>query len=110
MRPIVRSIIDQLLESSGEIVELDAVGNAIGSARVSIEEIEVIFTAIEAAGRSLGDQQLQAKAHLPSVIAAARRIEQEAGRRPTLQELSAATQLSLSEVKAALLFASVLGR
>ena len=112
MRPAVAAVLADLLASSEDTrkVRLDDIGDAIGVAPVSADEIDALIDALERAGRTVGGAEgLTGIAALHQVIAAARRFS-AAGRRPNVADLVEATGLPDGEVRKALLFARVLGR
>ena len=102
-----------LQETDGaEVVSLDRVAEAIGAAPVTMQDIEAILDALEAAGRrveskpELKDPPLA----LAQVLKAVRSFSAVSGRRPTLPEIAQHSGLSVGEVRFALLYARVLVR
>ena len=115
LRPELRAIVERLTRDSGGAgsreISLDALGNAIGTLAVSYPEIDAMIDAIEARGRSVaaasgGDGE----AHLAAVLAAARALASELGRRPKRLEIARRAKLSDEQVKHALLLARIIQR
>ena len=113
MRPDLQSIVDALLASSASSFEvsLDAMGEAIGARAIASEEIDAMIVALEAAGRKVtapgggaGEDRLKA------VVAAARSLGPELGRKPTIAEIAARSGLSADEVGHALALLKVMQR
>jgi len=110
MRPEIEAILQQLLAGSESVIALDTIGEVIGAQSISQDEIELLFAKLEAAGRFVGAPTSQVKQHLAPVLEHARRLKRERQGTPSVTEIAAATGLSAAEVRAALLFASVMGR
>jgi hypothetical protein len=113
VRRELEPIIDGLLDASatsGE-VSLDAIGEAIGARAITPVEIEAIVAALEAAGRKVVAPGGGAgEAHLKEVLAAARVLGPELGRKPTVAEIATRSGLSEGEVRHALELAKVMQR
>ncbi len=109
-QPITAAIIEQLLAGSAGPISLDAVAKAIGAAAVTLQDIEAVFDALEAAGRRVESEARDPPAALAKVLAAVRSFSAVSGRRPTLPEIAEHSRLSLGEVRFALLYARVLVR
>lgn len=113
MRPELRKIVDDLLAASADSreVHLDAIGEAIGARAITTSEIEAIIDALEAAGRKLiGPRGGAGEDRLKTVIATARALGPELGRKPTVAEIAARSGLSEEEVRHALALAKVMQR
>ena len=110
MRPAVAAIFERLLVSAGPLVSLDAIGEAIGVEQISPSEIEELFEALEAAGREIDSTAPNIRLHLALVLREARRLRSQQASSPSVTSLAEATKLTEREVRAALLYASVLGR
>lgn len=110
MRPEIEAMLRQLLARNESVIALDTVGEVIGAERISQDEIELLFTKLQQAGKAIGAPTSKVRLHLAPVLAHARRLKQERQGTPNVSEIAAATGLSVAEVRAALLFASVMGR
>lgn len=114
LSPALRTVLAELLDRSERTrtLGLDDVASAIGAAAASASDVEEIFAALEAAGRTIADAEgtTSPKADLAEVIAAARAITLETGRRPTPAAIAERTGLSEDRVRAALRFASIMAR
>jgi hypothetical protein len=89
-------------------VTLDQIGEAIGDAKVSTIEIEMLLTRLEAEGIAIGagnDPDL--KGLLRTVIQTAMDLRRE-GERPSPQAIAQRSSLSLGSVRVALLYSEVL--
>jgi hypothetical protein len=92
-------------------VTLDEVGEAIGVVVVSTEDVDLLFGALEKAGRAVvGPEGQRGVGHLQRVLPAARALAASLGRPPTRAELAERTGLSEDEVKHALALGQVMGR
>lgn len=113
LRAEVRLIVEDLLaasEASNEIA-LDAIGEAIGIRAITPEEIDAIMTALEAGGRRIiGPTGGEGEAHLRAVVAAARALAPELGRRPTVAEIAERSGLTPLEVRHALALVRIMQR
>lgn len=110
MRAELEAILQRLLARDESSLSLDVIGDEIGAARVSQDEIERLFAQLEQAGRCVAAPTTKVREHLRPVLAQARRLKLERQVTPDVSEIAAATGLSVGEVRAALLFASVMGR
>jgi hypothetical protein len=109
MRPTIVAILERLLKCEDGSLSLDAIGDAIGTEQISQAEIEELFHSLEAAGRSIDTTAPNVRQHLVLVLGEARRLRELNHSNPDVKTLASATQLTESEVRAALLYASVLG-
>ena len=112
----LRSPLGQILErllaegsATGE-VSIDAIGDGLSSMSVSLDEIDALIAALEAAGlRVVGPQGGAGEQHLRRVVEAARALS-DAGSRPTLTAIAFRTGLSTDQVRQALALARVMQR
>lgn len=113
MRAEVIVIVEALLAASEATHEiaLDAIGDAIGVRAITPEEIDAIMTSLEAEGRRIvGPTGGEGEAHLRAVVAAARALTPELGRRPTVGEIAERSGLAPLEVRHALALVRVMQR
>jgi hypothetical protein len=113
LRPELAVVVERLLRgtSDGDAIELDAIGEAIGAALVSQDEIDAILTAIEAGGRKIASPAGgQGEAKLKRLLEAARALRQELGRAPRADEIGARAGLTPAEVQHVLALARVMQR
>src|SRR5450432_29436 len=107
----VPGIIAVLLAGSkaGDVIELDAIGDAVGATAITQEQIDAILTALEAAGRRVASPSGEGagEARLKRVLEAARLLRTELGRAPRPEEIAPRAGLSTDEVKHALALARV---
>jgi hypothetical protein len=110
MRPCVTTIIEALLGRQERVLSLDVIGEAIGAAPLTSDEIERVFEALEAAGRQIQGLTPNVREHLALVLRAARRLKSEHAHAPSIEAIALETGVNEGAVRAALLYASVLGR
>jgi hypothetical protein len=113
MRPELERIARSLLAAtrSGDTVELDAIGDAIGAMAISADEIDALFAALEAEGRRIASPEGgRGEASLARVLEAARALRAELGRAPRSEEIAVRAGLSAAEVQHALALARVIQR
>lgn len=92
-------------------VALDALGEAIGARSVSSEEIDAMIGALEARGLQVtGPQGGDGEERLRTVVATARSLQIELGRRPTTSEIADRSGLTAVAVRHALSLARVMQR
>lgn len=112
LRPALREVLQRLCADgapSGE-VSLDAIGAGLSSMSVSLDEIDALIAALEAAGlRVVAPQGGDGEQQLRRVVDAAREISQS-GVRPTLTAVASRTGLSSGQVRQALALARVMQR
>ena len=106
------TILNVLLRETvgAEVVSLDLVAEAIGAAAVTMQDIEAILDALEAAGRRVESEPRDPPKALAQVLKAVRSFSAVSGRRPTLPEIAQHSGLGVGEVRFALLYARVLIR
>jgi hypothetical protein len=111
-REAVREVIDALLAgtSKGDAIALDDVGAAVGAKAFAPDDIEAVIVALEREGRHVVSPEATGKLHLPRVLAAARAIQQETGKRATVDGIAARTGLSAEAVRQALDLGRIMGR
>ena len=86
-------------------------GEAIGARAITSEEIDAMITALEAAGRTIvGPEGGAGEAQLKAVVAAARSLGPELGRKPSVAEIAARAGISDEEVRHALALLKVMQR
>jgi hypothetical protein len=110
MRSELDAMVQLLLARDESVVSLDAIGETIGAERISQIEIEELFAEIEKAGRTIGGPTPQVRQYLHLVIDHARRLKGEQETTPNVSAIAEATGITVGQVRAALLYASVLGR
>jgi hypothetical protein len=113
LRPALQTILDGLLAESAEKNELgiDAIGEALADLRVDTTEIEALLVALEHAGRRVAvPTGATGIASLKRVLPVTRALAQELGRKPTIDEIATRSDLSVGDVRRALLLAQVMGR
>ncbi len=94
-----------------EVLSLDHVGDAIGTLRVTPDEIDELFSWLEAQGRVIGDPVGRGSMELlAEVLTQGRELRLELGRAPQPQEIVARSGLSPAAVQRALWFARILQR
>lgn len=111
--PALRPIVERLLAESEDAreVHVDAIGEAIGTVNAGPAEIDAIFQALEAAGRTIvAPEGADLPAKLRVVLIATRQLAMRLGRRPTLAEIAAESGLPVEVVRHALAFGRILGR
>ncbi len=120
LRPELLQIAQSLLEREGEI-SLDQVAEAIGTTRITPDEIDALFSWLEARGREVGGCEARARevgspagrgasALLQEVLRVARSSRLELGRAPHPREIAERSGLPLDAVQRALWFARILQR
>lgn len=93
------------------MIELDAIGEAIGARTISAEEIDALLATIEQRGRRIASAQTgRGEASLKSVLDAARVLKAELGRAPRADEIAARAGIGLAQVQHALALAKVMQR
>lgn len=109
--PELIAVGEALLAVEGEKLTLDQVAEAIGTRRVTPDEIDELIYWLERHGRPIADPiGKSAAALLAEVLAAARTLRAELGRSPQPREIAERSGLSLEAVQRALWFARILQR
>ena len=104
---LLERIHDCLMQASGltMVLTLDDIGEAVGDAALTYDDIEKVIVRLEAAGRLIAEDKIDLSAGLREVLGAARRHREQFQRAPTVSELVEATALPRQTVLAALRFA-----
>jgi hypothetical protein len=111
MRSELVAIVDLLLARNEPELSLDVVADAIGAAQVSVDEIDLIFRALEDQDRRITQEDTRsASAELGLTLKAARRLRDTLKRSPTPEEIAKEAGITLTSVRCALLFARILQR
>ena len=112
LRSELRDVLNRLRASGvalGE-VSLDAIGEALSSMSVSLDEIDALITALEAEGLPVvAPQGGRGESQLRRVVDAARELNQS-GRRPTLMAIASQTGLTRDQVRHALALVRIMQR
>jgi hypothetical protein len=109
LEPVLARLLADSAKSGG--VTLDEVGEAIGAAAVSTDDVDALLTALESAGRTIvAPQGARGVGNLRRVLPAARALAASLARPPTVAELVRQTGLSEAEVRHALALAKVMGQ
>jgi methylmalonyl-CoA mutase N-terminal domain/subunit len=101
----------QALKARGQAsVSIDEVGEAIGNDLATTEDIDALFSALEALGIAIRvDGSATPPVLLRAVLSCARSLKDK-GERPTAENVARTLGKSLGEVRSALLYAQVLQR
>ena len=110
VRPVVVAILKRILETDSPVISLDFIGDAMGIETVSADEIDELFQGLEAAGRTIGTLTPNVREHLGLVLREARQLKTVKHATPDVAAIAKAANLTPGEVRAALLYASVLSR
>lgn len=113
LAPELTPVLERLLADSerGGRVALDAVGAALGARAASYDDIDALFDALEAEGRSVdGPRGGGAEGRLRQVVAIARVLVVELGRTPRAHEIATRAGLSTVDVHHALALARIMQR
>jgi hypothetical protein len=111
LRPDLLAALQPLLVRPEKSLSLDRIAEAIGTLPVSSDDIDEIFTWLEARGRIVGEPPIgPASAALQAVLASARTLKAKLGRTPNASEIAAHSGLGLEAVQRALFFAKILQR
>ena len=111
-RATVSGIVERLLATTmpGQAVSLDTVGDVVGSLPVTYEQIGAIIDALEGAGRTIAQAEIDVADALRRVLSAAREARAAGSATPSVQQLQQATGLDRTTVLASLRFADTLKR
>jgi Sigma-70 region 3 len=111
LRPELLTVAQALLEVRADVFSLDHVAEAIGTRRVTPDEIEELLDWLETQGRSVGDPVGRGAAELlAEVLGIARSLRAELGRAPQPREIAERGSLTIEAVQRALWFARILQR
>lgn len=113
LRAELEKVLNELLNASRttNVVTLDAVGDAIGARAISTDEIELLISRLEDAGRSvLAPQGGDGESWLHKVVDAARALTEELGRKPTANEVAQRAKLTTAQVRQALQLLTIMQR
>ncbi len=111
LRPVIGALLDAF--PPGDDIPLDAIGDAIGTLKIGVDEIELAFDVIEKEGRTIAKETNEigaGKKRLNAVIDAGRRLRGKLGRTPTRKEIARESKLTEDEVQHALALAKVMQR
>jgi len=111
LRPALISVGEALLALETDRLSLDQVAEAIGTLRVTPDEIDELMYWLETHGRPIADPVGKgAAALLGEVLVVARTLRSELGRPPQPREIAERSGLSMEAVQRALWFARILQR
>lgn len=111
LSPALKQILDTILASQRRPLTLDALADAIGMQAVSPADIDALMAALEERGIEVAAPEPGAvSADLTQVLATARLLRVELGRKPSALEIASRSGLEHTAVRAALLFARVMSR
>jgi len=114
LRPAISLVLRELLSQSetSRALTLDAVATSLGTIAASADDVEALFAALEAEGRTITDADVTAspKADLVDVLRVARELTRETGARPNPAAIAARAGMSEGRVRAALRFATLMAR
>jgi hypothetical protein len=103
LRPELQAIFDALVAAYPQGLSLDELGEELYGKPVSYADIDELIGALEDAGIDLeGPSHPASPEDLAQVLAAARALTAETGKRPTAGEIAARTGLSARTVRRAL--------
>jgi 2-hydroxychromene-2-carboxylate isomerase len=113
LRAELTAVIEKLIRAgrAKRAISLDALGDAIGTLAVSYPEIDAMISALEARGyQVVAPDNPRGEQHLREVLAAARALSGELGRRPNVGEICQRSGLDPEQVKHALMLARIMQR
>lgn len=113
LRPELAAIVEGLLARTkkGDLIELDALGEAVGTMTIGSDEIDAMLTMLEGRGRRVTTRKGGGgEAALKTVLTTARALRAELGRAPRVQEIATRAGLSEADVQHALALASIMQR
>lgn len=103
LRPELQSIVDGLLEAHPDGLTLDQLSEELLRKPVSYADIDEIIGALEDAGVDLDAPEAPARPEdLARVLAAARALAEETGKRPSSEEIAERAGLTATAVRRAL--------
>jgi len=111
LRPELIAVGEALLALDADRLTLDQIAEALGTRRVTPDEIDELIYWLERHGRAIADPVGKgAAALLGEVLAVARTLRAELGRAPQPSEIAERGGLSVEAVQRALWFARILQR
>lgn len=113
LRPELVAVVDGLLADRAKKtpIELDAIGEAIGTLAVSADEIDLMLRAIELRGFTIATREGgNGEAILKTVVTTARTLRSELGRPPKPAEIAERSGLSIVHVQHALSLVRIMQR
>jgi hypothetical protein len=113
LRDELRMVVNRLLEASEQSreVTLDELGDALGTLSASYPEIDAMIALLEAQARRVAAPAGgSGEAHLVRVVAAAKALSSQLGRRPSVAEIAPLAGLTLEQVRHALVLARIMQR
>jgi hypothetical protein len=111
LRAELTTVAEELLKLPGEALTLDQVAEALNHLRVSFDEVDELFSWLEAHGRVVGEREGPgASVLLGAVLSVARSLRAELGRAPQPREIAERGSLTVEAVQRALWFARILQR
>jgi len=109
---LVAGIVDRLLAATvpGDEITLDAIGEGIGTAPISYEQIGAVIDALERADRAIAEPGVDITHALKQVLSAARTAQERGAPTPSVQELERLTGFDRATILTALRFGDTLRR
>jgi hypothetical protein len=103
LRPELQTIVDAIMAANPQGLTLDQLSEALLTKPVSYADIDEIIGALEDAGIDLDAPEIPARPEeLSQVLAAARALTAETGKRPTTEEIAERSGLTPAVVRKAL--------
>lgn len=112
VRSLIAEIIEELMtrQQTTDRVDLNDIAEVIGTRAVSYDDVERIIVELESRGCLVGgDPSVKELELMQTVVVAARRLSDELGRRPTVDELAARLAVPTFVVRRALENATSMG-
>jgi hypothetical protein len=113
VRSELQRIVDDLVSRTkeGDEIDLDTIGEAIGSRLITQDDIARVLTAIEERGRKIRSPQGgEGEATLKRVLSSARVLKDALGRSPRADEIAKHAGLELEKVRHALELSKIIQR
>jgi transcriptional regulator GlxA family with amidase domain len=111
LRPELEDIVNTLRAAGADGLSLDELAEALGTMPVSYDEVDAMIAELEAGGVAVqSPPAVDLPAELRTVLAAARALDADLGRRPSAVEIAERAGLPVAAVRRALLYARVLSR
>jgi hypothetical protein len=105
LRPELQTIFDALIAAHPDGLTLDELSDELSGKPVSYGDIDELIGALEEAGVDLdGPAPPSGPEELARVLATARALSAETGKRPTAEEIATRAGMTISAVRRALLF------